>query len=128
MPFPTRITRFNRDHLNPYMERVARLAPHMAVVHHQGRVSGRAYSNPVLAFHTGDQWTFALTYGSSVDWVKNVVAAGSCDLDVHGKRVRLAGPVVLDDPSLRRRLPVYLRPVLAAAAVTEFLTAQAVER
>lgn len=128
MPFPTRITGFNRDHLNPYMKRVARIAPHMAVVHHRGRVSGRAYSNPVLAFHNGDQWIFALTYGSAVDWVRNVVAADSCELVVHGRTVRLTGPVVRDDPSLRRRLPVYLRPILAAAGVTQFLTMQAIER
>lgn len=128
MPFPTRITRFNRDHLNPYMKRVARFAPHMAVVHHRGRVSGREYSSPVLAFHNGDQWIFALTYGSSVDWVKNVVAAGSFELVVHGRTVRLTHPELIDDPSLRQRLPVYLRPILAAAGVTEFLTAQRVDR
>jgi deazaflavin-dependent oxidoreductase (nitroreductase family) len=122
VPFPKQITQFNRDHINQRMETLAKRAPLMAVVHHKGRTTGRAYSNPVLAFHDGPQWMFALTYGRGVDWVRNVMAAGGCSVEHRGRRINLSDPVLHRDASLRARLPLALRPILAAAAVDGFLT------
>jgi hypothetical protein len=42
-----------------------------------------------------------LTYGSDVQWVKNVLAAGSCSLETQGKVVRLVEPELIIDPELR---------------------------
>lgn len=122
VPFPRAVTGFNRDHVNPRMERLARRVPLMAVVHHRGRTSGRPYSNPVLAFPDGPEWIFALTYGSDVDWVRNVVAAGGCWVEHRGHRVELTDPALRHDPSLRSRVPAVLRPILAVSGVSEFLT------
>ena len=76
VPFPQQITRFNRDVVNPRMRHLARIAPYLGVVHHVGRKSGKTYVTPVMVFRAQSRWLFALTYGSQVDWARNVVAAG----------------------------------------------------
>ena len=53
--------------------------------------------------HDGD-YVFALTYGSTVDWVRNVLAAGGAQLVVRGKTVELTDPELIsagpDAPSM----------------------------
>jgi hypothetical protein len=39
-------------------------------------MSGRTYSTPINVFRRGDDYYLFLTYGSDLQWVKNVLAAG----------------------------------------------------
>ena len=55
-------------------------------------------ARPINAFHRGDHYVFALTYGSNVDWVNNGVAGGMCQMRTGGRDV---GPEVIVDPRLR---------------------------
>jgi len=73
--------------------------PGFAIVSHLGRKSGRAYRTPVNAFRTHGGYIIALAYGSESDWVKNVLAAGSCELQTRGRRVRLINPRIVTDES-----------------------------
>ena len=83
--------------------------PGFAIVHHVSRKSGRPYRTPVNAFRTDDGYIVALTYGSESDWVKNVLAAGSCELQTRGRRVHLINPHIVTDESKRwAPLPVKL--------------------
>ncbi len=63
---------------------------------------------------------FALTYGSDVQWVKNVVAAGEATLEVRRRRVRLVDPELVVDPA-RRLMPPVVRQALGLMRVSEFL-------
>jgi len=99
LPIPRSISRFNRRFTNPLALRVAGCLPGFAIVRHIGRKSGRAYRTPVNAFRTDDGYIIALTYGSESDWVKNVLAAGSCELQTRGRRVRLFNPRIETDES-----------------------------
>jgi deazaflavin-dependent oxidoreductase (nitroreductase family) len=89
-------------------------------VTHVGRRSGREYHSPVNLFRSGDGYVIALTYGSGAQWVRNVLAAGGCSVLTRGRRIVLADPRVVHDPS-RRRVPAPVRPILAAARVDEFM-------
>src|SRR5215218_10148443 len=52
----------------------------ISVIRHTGRKSGRVYETPLLlATHDGD-FVAELTYGPSVDWYRNVEAAGHCTI------------------------------------------------
>jgi deazaflavin-dependent oxidoreductase (nitroreductase family) len=97
MPLPKALAKFNRRVTN----RVARLlAGHvsaLAVVVHKGRRSGRVYRTPVSVFAHGDGYRIALTYGRDVDWLKNILVAGEFDLEIGGRTVMLADPVVHHD-------------------------------
>jgi deazaflavin-dependent oxidoreductase (nitroreductase family) len=80
---------------------VASWLPAFAVMTHRGRMSGREYRTPINVFRRGDAYLFFLTYGADVDWVKNVLAAGSCSLRTRGRDVALVDPELIEDRELR---------------------------
>jgi deazaflavin-dependent oxidoreductase (nitroreductase family) len=92
---------FTAHVINPVTRRFAGWLPGFAILSHVGRVSGRTYTTPINVFKRGDRYLFALTYGSDVDWVKNVMAAGGCDMRTRGRRVKLVAPELIVDPQLR---------------------------
>jgi deazaflavin-dependent oxidoreductase (nitroreductase family) len=99
LPAPRSLARFNKRFTNHLTSKVAGFLPGFAIVSHTGRNSGRAYRTPVNAFRTDDGYIIALTYGAKSDWVKNVLAAGSCELQTRGRRVRLISPHIETDKS-----------------------------
>jgi deazaflavin-dependent oxidoreductase (nitroreductase family) len=99
MPAPRSLARFNKRFTNRLTSKVAGYLPGFAIVSHVGRKSGRIYRTPVNAFRTDGGYIIALTYGAQSDWVKNVLAAGSCELQTRGRRVRLFDPCVVTDES-----------------------------
>jgi deazaflavin-dependent oxidoreductase (nitroreductase family) len=94
---------------NRYLNRVttplARRLPGFAILTHRGRRTGRVYRTPVNVFRRGDDYLFFLTYGSDVQWVKNVLAAGSCSIETRGRIVELVQPELVTDPELRPAPP-----------------------
>jgi deazaflavin-dependent oxidoreductase (nitroreductase family) len=112
-PFTTRV-------VNPVSLLVTGWLPRFATLHYRGRTTGRAYRTPMNAFRRGDHYVFALTYGASVDWVKNVLAAGGCEMVTMGRTVRLVEPELFVDPG-RREVPRLVGFVLRLLRVTEFL-------
>ena len=96
----TRAWRFRRiatHYLDPVLRPLAAWVPTFAVMTHRGRTSGRAYRTPINVFRRGDAYLFFLTYGADVDWVKNVLAAGSCSLRTRGHDVALVDPELIED-------------------------------
>lgn len=55
-----------------------------ALVQHVGRRSGRRYETPLLLARLGDGFVAELTYGPTVDWYRNVTAAGHCTVIADG--------------------------------------------
>ena len=105
---------------NPVTRLFAGVMPGFGIVTHLGRHTGRRYRTPVLVSRRGNDYVVALWYGSDVQWVTNVRAAGGCDLQVRGHDVRIVDPELVIDPS-RRFLPMPLRLAGRFIRVTEFL-------
>ena len=97
-----------------------RWLPGFGVLAYRGRKSGKAYRTPLNAFRHGDDWVIALTYGSDVQWVKNVLAGGEATLEKRGGRIGLTDPELITDPE-RRLMPFPVRQVLGLMRVSEFL-------
>ena len=78
-PVHTPRTRFIRPFtthiLNPFTRLFVHRLPGFAIINHRGRKSGQTYRTPMNVFRDGDDYLFALTYGSDVQWVKNILAA-----------------------------------------------------
>jgi deazaflavin-dependent oxidoreductase (nitroreductase family) len=55
------------------------------IVRHRGRTSGREYETPIIVAWLGQDAVVELTYGDRVQWYRNVLAAGGCEL-VRGDR------------------------------------------
>jgi deazaflavin-dependent oxidoreductase (nitroreductase family) len=116
-PFTTRV-------FNPLSRRVAGWLPGFGILAYTGRKSGRRYRTPLNVFRRGNQFVFALTYGSEVNWVQNVLAAGGCELRTRGRDIRLVEPELLVDPA-GRLMPLPVRLFLRANRVTEYLRMRA---
>ncbi len=71
-------------------------------------------------FPATEGYLVALTYGVESDWVKNVMAAGGCELESRGRREQLDSPRIVHDQS-RRDVPFAVRPILGLIGVSDFL-------
>jgi deazaflavin-dependent oxidoreductase (nitroreductase family) len=121
MPIPRVVGRWNKVGLNRVTRRVAPWMPGLGVVVHRGRRSGRMYQTPVNVFASSDGYVFALTYGPDTDWVKNVLAAGGCELRTRGRTVRVTAPRLFHDEARRDIRPLE-RQVLRVIGVADFLS------
>lgn len=96
-----RFRRFATHYLDPILRPLAEWVPTFGVMTHRGRTSGRVYRTPINVFRRGNAYLFFLTYGADADWVKNVLAAGSCCLRTRGHDVALVDPELIEDQELR---------------------------
>jgi deazaflavin-dependent oxidoreductase (nitroreductase family) len=94
--------------------------PGFGILTHVGRKSGKVYTTPVNVFRVPDGFIIALTYSSQSEWVKNVVAAGGCELKTRGKKYQLSTPNIVRDPT-RRRFPIPVRVVLRLVGADEYM-------
>ncbi|HEX7162743.1 MAG TPA: nitroreductase family deazaflavin-dependent oxidoreductase [Trebonia sp.] len=120
MPIPKAVGRLNKAGLNRVTKRIAPWMPGFGVVVHRGQRSGKEYQTPVNVFATEDGYVLALTYGPDTDWVKNVLAAGGCELRTGGRVVRLTTPRLFHDETRRDIRPLE-RQVLRVIGVADFL-------
>jgi deazaflavin-dependent oxidoreductase (nitroreductase family) len=89
------IRTFNKKILNPLMLLAAgRRHWYAAKLHHIGRRSGRPYVTPVVAEPVPGGFVVPLPYGTDVDWLRNVRAAGEAVIDLHGI------PYAVDQPQV----------------------------
>lgn len=121
MPIPRVVGKWNKAGLNRVTRHIAPWAPGFGLVIHRGRRSGRRYETPVNVFPSADGFVFALTYGPDTDWVKNVLAAGGCELRTGGCTVRLSSPRLYHDES-RRSIRPFEREILRILRVADFLS------
>jgi deazaflavin-dependent oxidoreductase (nitroreductase family) len=94
--------------------------PGFGILAHVGRKSGKVYRTPVNLFRASNGFIIALTYSSQSEWVKNVLAAGGCELKTRGEKYRLSAPKVVRDPS-RKRFPFPVRIVLRTVGADEYM-------
>ena len=94
--------------------------PGFGILTHVGRKSGKVYRTPINVFRAANGFVIALTYSSQSEWVKNVLAAGGCELKTRGKKYRLFAPKVVRDPT-RRRFPIPVLVVLRIVGADEYM-------
>jgi deazaflavin-dependent oxidoreductase (nitroreductase family) len=94
--------------------------PGFGILTHVGRKSGKFYRTPINVFRASNGFIIALTYSSQSEWVKNVLAAGGCELKTRGKKYQLFAQNVVRDPT-RRRFPIPVRVVLGIVGADEYM-------
>ena len=107
--------------IDPLLLPVATRLPAFGVLTHVGRRTGRVYRTPINLFRRGDDYLFFLTYGSDVQWVKNIMAAGSCSVETRGRAVDLVEPELITDPELGPAPPHVRFVERRVAGVTQYL-------
>lgn len=109
--------------LNPLMLSLAgsRRLPMLAVIHHQGRRSGRSYTLPLAARPTADGFVIPLTFGEQADWFRNVQAAGGCVVRWKGVDYPLIEPEVVDWATVRASFYPVERVLVPVIGIEHFV-------
>jgi deazaflavin-dependent oxidoreductase (nitroreductase family) len=115
MHLPRFMRSVNRVFTNPVMGTFAWVMPPLAVVHHVGRKSGKAYRTPVVAFRSRDGFVIPMTYGRDVDWAQNLVKARGGEVEQMGRRFALRNPRIVGIDVAAVRLPAVVRSALRLA-------------
>jgi deazaflavin-dependent oxidoreductase (nitroreductase family) len=127
MHLPHFMRRVNRVVTNPVLGNIAWLLPPLALVHHEGRKSGRRYRTPVVAFRTEGGFVIPMTYGRDVDWARNLVKAHGGEITRLGRRFALRNPRIVGGAAAYRHLPAGVRAVLRTADLPGYVLADAAQ-
>jgi deazaflavin-dependent oxidoreductase (nitroreductase family) len=73
-----------------------RLMPLYGVIYHRGRRSGKVYRTPVVVRPTADGFVIPMPWGEGTDWLRNVRAAGGCDIRWKSRMYPVDSPEVMD--------------------------------
>ena len=114
------LAKFNIAVTNRITSLFAGWLPGFGILTHVGCRSGKVYRTPVNVFRVPNGFIVALTYSSQSEWVKNVLAAGSCELKTVGRKYRLVAPKVVRDTT-RRRFPIPVRLILMLVGADEYM-------
>lgn len=61
-----------------------------SLIRHVGRKSGKTYETPLILARIPEGFVAELTYGDTVDWYRNVVAAGCATVVYRGKEYEVS--------------------------------------
>ena len=90
------VTLYHKHVTNPVMVRFfSGRSAHAALLHHVGRRSGKAYLTPLTAHLSEDTIIVPLPYGTEVDWLRNLQAAGQGVVELEGRSVTVDKPEVV---------------------------------
>src|SRR5262249_316745 len=90
---------------------------------HIGRTSGREYITPLSAYPLGDGFVMPLLYGdaATVDWCRNIMAAGKCVLKTQGQEYVLEKPEIILASQALAAYPHLVRLVYRAQGIQQFV-------
>jgi deazaflavin-dependent oxidoreductase (nitroreductase family) len=98
-----------------------------SVLYHTGRRSGRSYRTPVLATYLDGTIIIPLSYGENVDWLRNILAAGCCEIQHKNVRILAINPVVMDAAAALAMLPEERRKLLERFKLEKYLRLQVLD-
>jgi len=89
------VRRVNRRFFNPMqMKSAGQPGAYASIIRHRGRTSGRLHETPVGAEATDDGFVIALPYGTTTDWLKNLLASGTATIVNEGGTYEVDRPEV----------------------------------
>ena len=116
------VRQMNRSFWNPRAMRTAGQPGAVAsVIQHRGRTSGTPYETPIGPYATDDGFVVALPYGTTPDWLKNVMAAGSAVLIHEGDTIPVGNLEVVSSDIAFAYIPQSEQRSLRAFDVDQFL-------
>jgi deazaflavin-dependent oxidoreductase (nitroreductase family) len=121
MKIPNQVRFINKRFTNPIMMIFAgRRNSFLALISHTGRKSGSYFHTPVLTAPIEGAFVFALTYGTHVDWYKNVLASQQAELRYHGSNYSLEGPVTISAETGQKAFACPWRMILRWVGIQDY--------
>lgn len=120
--FIDKVRVFNKHVLNPVMMLVAgQKYWYAGVIEHTGRRSGKAYTTPVVIERLDDGFLIPLPYGTGVDWLANVRAAGRATVRVHGETCDVVQPELIGAATAAQHLSPRRRREFSRFGIKNYL-------
>ena len=121
-PVRDAVRSFNKHVLNPAMLHFAGQKHFYAgVIRHTGRRSGRSYATPAVIDRVTDGFILPLPYGTKVDWLRNVMAAGKAIVTVGAETFDVVEPEIIDAAAALPQLSERRRRAFARFGIGNFL-------
>jgi deazaflavin-dependent oxidoreductase (nitroreductase family) len=120
------IRRISRVFRRQAMRTAGRPGAYASVIQHFGRTTGTPYETPVGAVATDDGFVIALPYGTRVDWLRNVQAAGSAIIVNEGNTYKVDHPELVPSAVANPYFPNKDQRLHRLYGVNEFLRVQRV--
>ena len=121
-PVLTAVRRFNRAVANPQaMKTAGQPGAAASAIQHLGRTSGTPYETPIGPVITDDGFVVPLPYGTTPDWLKNVLAAGSAVIVHEGTAYPITDPEIIPSSVAFAYVPNTEQRALRAFGVDQFL-------
>ena len=117
MPLPKWLAQINKRGVNK-MELKRGKRP---VLSHVGRSSGTTYHTPLDAHPVDNGFIFMANYGSSSDWVKNIMASGTAHLTKDGEDFDLVSPRLVSKDAAFEQMSADTKELPKFLNVTDFL-------
>lgn len=92
-----------------------------AAIRHTGRKSGKQYSTPIGAERVQDGFVIPLAYGTQVDWLRNVIAAGRATIVAKGETYDVTEPELIDAATALPSLSPKRRKAFERLGITHYL-------
>lgn len=103
------LKRYHKYVTNPVMVRfISGRSAHAALLHHVGRRSGKVYVTPLTAHRSEDTIIVGLPYGTGVDWLRNLQAAGQGVVELDGQSVTVDELEVVPVDRVMALLPPFM--------------------
>jgi deazaflavin-dependent oxidoreductase (nitroreductase family) len=80
-----------------------------AIIRHVGRRSGKSYETVIWVWPTREGFVIALTYGTEVDWYRNMLAAGGGTVFWHRRLYAVGKPELIDAETALPAFPAPFR-------------------
>lgn len=107
------LTSYHKHVTNPVMVRFfSGRSAHAGLIEHVGRRSGRSYVTPVTAHRSEDTIIVPLPYGTDVDWLRNVQAAGDGVVKLEGRAFYVDEPEVVPVDDVLPLLPSFVTRIV----------------
>jgi deazaflavin-dependent oxidoreductase (nitroreductase family) len=92
-----------------------------AAIRHTGRKSGKQYSTPVGADRMQEGFIIPLAYGTQVDWLQNVLAAGQATVSANGETHYVTEPELIDAATAVPILSPRRRRTFESVGIAQYL-------
>jgi hypothetical protein len=121
-PVKNAVRMFNKYALNPAMMHLTgRKHWYASVIRHTTRRSGKSYATPVVADQVAGGLGVSLRCGTGVDWLRNVMTAGSATIVARRNAYDVLEPEIIDAPAPDPLLSGHRRRAFARFGVENFV-------
>ncbi|HYX49290.1 MAG TPA: nitroreductase family deazaflavin-dependent oxidoreductase [Ktedonobacteraceae bacterium] len=107
---PDRLRTFNKHVTNRFLRVFTGLSHGpFAIIHHVGRRSGKPYETVLWVWQMREGFVIALTYGTEVDWYRNMRAADGGAIYWHKRLYNVGKPELVSAETALTAFPTFFK-------------------